>query len=76
MDIAVHWGVFRYLRKEINANAVILIAAIIFDVIILGVFLVVKASADMMIIYASLIGVLVIFTGERLLLKKYQMEED
>ncbi|MCW9046653.1 MAG: APC family permease [Gammaproteobacteria bacterium] len=75
MDIAVHWGVFRYLRKEINANAAILIAAIIFDVVILGVFLVVKASTDMMVIYASLIGVLVIFIGEKLYLKKYQMEE-
>lgn len=76
MDIAVHWGVFRYLRKEINANAAILIAAIVFDVVILGVFLVVKASTDMMIIYASLIGVLVIFTGEKLFLKKQQIEKD
>jgi len=76
MDIAVHWGVFRYLRKEINANAAILIAAIVFDVVILGVFLVVKASTDMMIIYASLIGVLVIFTGEKLFLKKQLIEKD
>jgi len=76
MDIAVHWGVFRYLRKEINANAAILIAAIVFDVVILGVFLVVKASTDMMVIYASVIGVLVIFTGEKLFLKKQQIEKD
>jgi len=76
MDIAEHWGVLRYLRKEINASAVILIAAIVFDVVILAVFLMLKASTDMMVIYASLIGILLIFTGERLFLTKYQMVED
>ena len=76
MDIAVHWGVFRYLRKEINANAGILIAAIIFDVVVLGAFLIVKASTDMMVIYASLIGMLVIFTGERFFLRRLQEEEN
>lgn len=70
MDIAVHWGVFRYLRKEIHANAFILISAIIFDVIVLGAFLIVKASTDIMIIYAALIGILFIFVGESIFLKK------
>lgn len=69
MDIAVHWGVFRYLRKEINANAVILITAIIFDIAVLGAFLIVKAKTDIMIIYASLIGMIIIFLGERFFLK-------
>ncbi|MEX2353342.1 MAG: APC family permease, partial [Gammaproteobacteria bacterium] len=32
MDIAVHWGVFRYLRNDIKANALVLIIAIIADV--------------------------------------------
>lgn len=70
MDIAVHWGVFRYLRKEIHANAFILISAIIFDVIVLGAFLIVKASTDIMIIYAALIGILCILIGESIFLKK------
>lgn len=70
MDIAVHWGVFRYLRKEIHANAFILISAIIFDVVVLGAFLIVKASTDMMIIYAALIGILCILIGESIFLKK------
>lgn len=72
MDISVHWGVFRHLRKEINANKFILISAIIFDVIVLGVFLIVKAKTDMMIIYAALIGILLIFLGESIFLKKYR----
>jgi amino acid transporter len=75
MDIAVHWGVFKYLRKEINANAFILISAIIFDVVVLGAFLIVKASTDIMVIYAALIGILFIFIGESIFLKKYRNEE-
>lgn len=70
MDIAVHWGVLRHLRKEISANAGILITAIMFDIIVLGAFLIVKASTDMMIIYAAVVGILIIFIGERFFLRK------
>ena len=70
MDITVHWGVFRYLRKEINANGIILISAIIFDVVVLGAFLVVKAQTDIMVIYAAVIGVALIFIGERFFLHR------
>ncbi|MBO6548543.1 MAG: APC family permease [Rhizobiales bacterium] len=76
MDIAVHWGVFRYLRKEINANGFILISAIIFDVVVLGAFLMVKARTDMMVIYAAIIGMALIFIGERIFLhRQYQNQE-
>ena len=74
MDIAVHWGVFRYLRKEINANAFILIAAIVMDVVVLGAFLMIKAQTDMLVIYVSLIAIAFIFIGERLFLKSYKQE--
>jgi len=70
MDIAVHWGVYRHLRKEIKANAAILIAAIVFDVVVLSAFLMVKASTDMMVIYAAMIGVLIVFVGERFFLRQ------
>jgi amino acid transporter len=69
MDIAVHWGVFRYIRKEVKANAIILISAIIFDVVILAVFLAVKAQTDIMVIYAAIVGMVVIFVGERFFLR-------
>ncbi|VAW83817.1 Uncharacterized amino acid permease, GabP family [hydrothermal vent metagenome] len=70
MDIAVHWGVLRHLRKEIKANAAILLTAIAFDVIVLSVFLMVKASTDVMVIYAALVGVLIVFVGERIFLRE------
>ena len=70
MDIAIHWGVLRHLRKEINANAAILITAIVFDVIVLGAFLKIKADTDTMVIYIALIGVLVVFISEKLFLRQ------
>ena len=72
MDIAVHWGVFRYLRKEINANGFVLISAIIFDIIVLGAFLIVKAQTDIMVIYAGAIGMAFIFIGEYLFLRPHR----
>ncbi|VAW46035.1 Uncharacterized amino acid permease, GabP family [hydrothermal vent metagenome] len=69
MDIAVHWGVLKHLRKKIKANATILIIAIIFDIIVLGAFLAVKASTDLMVIYAAVIGIILIFVGERFFLR-------
>ena len=71
MDIAVHWGVFRYLRKEINANSFVLLTAIVMDVLVLGAFLMIKAQTDMLVIYVSIIVIGFIFIGERLFLKSY-----
>lgn len=75
MDIAVHWGVFRYLRKEINANSFVLLTAIIMDVVVLGAFLMIKAQTDMLVIYVSVIAIAFIFIGERLFLKSYKQAE-
>ncbi|GJM03890.1 MAG: amino acid permease [Rhodomicrobium sp.] len=75
MDIAIHWGVLRHLRKEVKANAAILITAIVLDVIVLGAFLWVKAESDILVIWVSLIGLVLIFVGERIFIHKYQNEE-
>ncbi len=69
MDIAIHWGVLRHLRKEVEVNAAILITAIALDVVVLGAFLWVKAQSDMLVIWASLAGLIIIFVGERLFLR-------
>lgn len=44
MDIAIHWGVLRYLRRDVGANVVVLVTAIVLDAVVLGAFLVEKAS--------------------------------
>lgn len=68
MDIAIHWGVLRHLRTEVDAQAWILVTAIVLDIAILAAFLWIKASVDPLVIWVSLGGMFVIFVGERLFL--------
>ncbi len=69
MDVAIQWGVFYYLRKEINANSFFLITAIFLDVIVLAMFLWVKYQSDSLVIWASITGLVLIFFGERVFIK-------
>jgi amino acid transporter len=69
MDIAVQWGVFRYLRHEIKANAFILIVVIMLDIAVLAALLFIKTSTDRLVLYAAVAGMIVIFAGERLFLR-------
>jgi amino acid transporter len=69
MDIAIHWGVFRHLRHDVNASAPVLLTAIVLDVVALGAFLAVKVSGDPLIVAVSLSGVLVVFVFEYLYLR-------
>jgi len=72
MDIAVHWGIFRHIRDEIGASGFVLIMAIVLDVIVLMAFLIIKAQTDMLVIYTSAIGLVLIFSGERYFLRHYR----
>ncbi len=76
MDIAIHWGILRYVREKIGANLIILICAITFDVIVLGAFIWIKIQSDMLVIYASLIGLVLIFGGERWYLSASDAKEN
>tara|TARA_R100001163_G_scaffold53989_1_gene41303 strand:- start:803 stop:2167 length:1365 start_codon:yes stop_codon:yes gene_type:complete len=68
MDIAIHWGVLRHVREETGANPVIVMTAIVLDVIVLGAFIWIKIQSDMVVIWASIIGLTLVFTGEKLFL--------
>lgn len=65
MDIAIHWGVFRHLRKDIAANPVILLTAIALDVVVLGAFLYIKGKADPIVLVVAAVGLVSIFVGEK-----------
>lgn len=69
MDIAIHWGVFRYLRQEVGARASVLVSAIALDVVVLAAFLWNKWQNDPFVIWASLIGIVLITVGEILFLR-------
>jgi amino acid transporter len=66
MDIVIHWGLFRYLRKETKANPVIPLIAIVLDVIILSAFILMKFQNDPLVIYVSLAGFAAILIAQRL----------
>jgi len=66
MDIAIHWGLFRFLLKETKSNPVIPLIAIILDVIILGAFILMKYQSDPLVLLVSLVGFIVILLTQRL----------
>ncbi len=69
MDMIVHWGVFKHLRKEVNANGIILISALLLDLIVLIAFLWIKASSDIFVVIVSAIGIVLVFAGEKWFLR-------
>ncbi|MEQ9640545.1 MAG: APC family permease [Alphaproteobacteria bacterium] len=65
MDIAVHWGVLRFLRREVGASLGVLVTAIVLDVLALGGFIVIKGSVDPLIIVIGIAGIVAVFGFER-----------
>lgn len=65
MDMAIHWGVFRNLRKDVNAKGYILISALLLDLIVLSGFLFVKGKSDPFIIILSIGFIILVTIGEK-----------
>jgi amino acid transporter len=74
MDIIIHWGVLRHLRKEIQANVFIIITAIILDVIVLGAFVWVKGTQDLLVVIVAAVLMILIFVGEKFFLKTKEIK--
>nr|WP_288102364.1 APC family permease [Halomonas sp.] len=70
MDIAVHWGVLRHLRKEVGANPIVLVIAILLDAVVLAGFLWVKATTDPLVLIVATIVMAAILIAERLFLSR------
>lgn len=71
MDMLVHWGVFRYLRHEIGANAVILLSALAFDAFVLLAFTIMKLGSDPLIVLYAAVGITAVFIYERIYLSRW-----
>lgn len=65
MDILIHWGVFRYLRHEIDARGWILLTAIALDTVVLGVFGAMKLLSDPFIVAIAVAAIGAVFGYER-----------
>jgi len=75
MDIAIHWGLFRYLRKEVNFNPIIPLIAIVMDVVILSAFIYIKYLNDPFVLITALIGIVLIILAERLFMESHTDSE-
>ena len=65
MDIAIHWGVLRHLRKDVGARAWVLVSAIVLDAGALIAFLTIKGAADPAIVAIGVVAIAGIFAFER-----------
>tara|TARA_R100000908_G_scaffold61698_1_gene40015 strand:- start:181 stop:1527 length:1347 start_codon:yes stop_codon:yes gene_type:complete len=66
MDIAIHWGLFRHLRSEIEFQPIIPLIAIVMDVSILSAFIFIRYLDDPFVLAVALIGMILIIIAERL----------
>ena len=69
MDIAIHWGVLRHLRHDVQANPVIVSIAIILDLLVLGGFLWVKWTTDVFVLIVAAVTMLMIIAVEFVFLR-------
>jgi amino acid transporter len=70
MDIAIHWGVIRYLREDIKAKVWVPVAAILLDLLALGGFVWVKLNTDPFVMGVAVVAMAVIAVGEWIFLKR------
>ncbi|WP_026481087.1 APC family permease [Ahrensia sp. 13_GOM-1096m] len=75
MDMVVQWGVYRFRRQEIGASAVVLLAAIAFDAVVLLAFTVMKLQSDPAIVAYAVIAISAVFIFERVYLSAWIASE-
>ena len=76
MDIIIHWGVLKVLRKDVGANPLVVITAIILDAVALLAFIWIKGSDDLQIIIIAGIGIVAVFAYERFFLRHKRKDDD
>lgn len=76
MDILIHWGVFRRLRREIGARGSLLISAIALDLLVLGFFTAMKLKSDPQIVVIAVVAIAAVFAYERVFLSRWTSAED
>ena len=70
MDMIVHWGVFRHLRKDVKAKGFIIISAFVLDFLVLSAFLWVKVKHDILVVIVAAAIISLVFAGEKWFLSR------
>ena len=71
MDIAIHWGLFKHLKKEVKFNPIIPIIAILLDVVVLAAFIYLKYVNDPFVLIVAAIGIVLIFLSQYIFMKSH-----
>lgn len=71
MDMVVHFGVWRFRRKEIGASGLVLLAALGFDAVVLAAFTAMKLRSDPAIVGYAVTAILAVFLFERVYLSRW-----
>lgn len=71
MDMIVHWGVLRFMRKEVEAKALIIVFALIFDAVVLVAFTAMKLQSDPTIVLYAVIAIASVFAFQRAYLSRW-----
>ncbi|WP_269078224.1 APC family permease [Sphingobium lactosutens] len=74
MDMLVHWGVFRHLRHEVGAKALILLVALAADAVVLAAFTAVKLQSDPSIVLYAIAGITAVFAAEHMFLRRNEAD--
>jgi len=75
MDIAVHWGLFRRLRNEIDFKPFVTLLAISFDTVILITFFILKFRSDPLVPLVAVIGIFIVIIAERFFMRTHTDSE-
>ena len=75
MDIAIHWGLFRHLRKKVDFMPIIPVIAIVLDIVILAAFLYTKYLNDPLVLIVAAIGIILILVAERFFMISHTDDE-
>jgi amino acid transporter len=71
MDIAIHWGLLRYLRGQLDFNPAFPVIALVVDVAVLSSFLVLKYETDPLVLVVSAVGFLAVLLAERFFMRTH-----
>ena len=71
MDMVVHWGVFRFQRKEVGAAAPVLLMALALDAVVLVAFTSMKLGSDPAVVLYAGITIAAVFALERIYLSRW-----
>jgi hypothetical protein len=71
MDMIIHWGVFRFQKREIGAVGPVLLAALAFDAVVLTAFTAMKLQSDPAIVIYAAVAIGTVFGFERIYLSRW-----